>query len=59
MSPRGARGGAAPAPKNARDAVEALLREELGRRGFRAALENEARAAAGARRGPRRCRAAT
>ncbi len=37
------------APKTARDAVEALLREELGRRGFRAALEVEAgRAASGA-----------
>jgi ribonuclease R len=34
------------APKNARDAVEALLREELGRRGFRPSLENEARRAA-------------
>jgi ribonuclease R len=34
------------APKNARDAVEALLREELGRRGFRPPLENEARRAA-------------
>jgi ribonuclease R len=33
-------------PKNARDAVEALLREELGRRGFRPPLENEARRAA-------------
>jgi ribonuclease R len=32
-----------PAPKSARDAVEALLRDELGRRGFRPALENEAR----------------
>ena len=29
-------------PKSARDAVEALLREELGGRGFRAALEAEA-----------------
>ncbi len=35
-------GGEAGAPKNARDAVEALLRERLGRRGFRAALETEA-----------------
>jgi ribonuclease R len=34
------------APKTPRDAVEALLREELGRRGFRPALENEARRAA-------------
>jgi ribonuclease R len=33
-------------PKRARDAVEALLREELGRRGFRPHLENEARRAA-------------
>jgi ribonuclease R len=33
------------APKNAREAVEALLREELGRRGFRPDLENEARGA--------------
>jgi len=44
-------------PKTARDAVEALLREELGGRGFRAALELEAAEAAGAaeaRGGPRR-----
>jgi ribonuclease R len=47
MSPRGA-ARRAPAPKSARDAVEALLREGLGHRGFRVALENEARAAAGA-----------
>jgi ribonuclease R len=47
MTPRGARRRGS-APKNARDAVEALLREELGRRGFRAALENEARGAADA-----------
>ena len=44
-------------PKNAREAVEALLREELGGRGFRASLEVEA-AGAGAvaesRGGPRR-----
>jgi ribonuclease R len=56
MTPRGA-GRRGRAPRNARDAVEALLREELGRRGFRAALENEARAAAGraeARELPRR-----
>ena len=33
-------------PKNARAAVEALLREEFGRRGFRPALEVEARRAA-------------
>jgi ribonuclease R len=33
-------------PKNARDAVEALLVGELGRRGFRPPLENEARRAA-------------
>jgi ribonuclease R len=45
------------APKTARDAVEALLEEELGRRGFRAPLELEAgRAAetAEVRGGPRR-----
>jgi ribonuclease R len=56
MTPRGARR-RGPAPKNARDAVEALLREELGRRGFRVALEDEARGAAGAaeaRSAPRR-----
>ncbi len=44
-------------PKTAREAVEALLDEELGRRGFRAALETEAREAAIAaesRSGPRR-----
>ncbi len=44
-------------PKTARDAVEAFLREELGGRGFRAALEVEAgRAAevAESRGGPRR-----
>ncbi len=41
---RGSRG--RPAPRNARDAVEALLREELGRRGFAPPLENEARRAA-------------
>jgi ribonuclease R len=34
-------------PKTAREAVEALLREELGGRGFRAALELEAGRAAG------------
>jgi ribonuclease R len=45
VSGRG-RGSRGRAPKNARDAVEALLREELGRRGFQPALENEARAAA-------------
>jgi ribonuclease R len=33
-------------PRNARDAIEALLEEELGRRGFPAALENEAAEAA-------------
>src|SRR4029450_7357802 len=33
-------------PTNARAAGEALLREELGRRGFRPPLENEARRAA-------------
>jgi ribonuclease R len=44
-------------PKTAREAVEALLREELGGRGFRASLEQEAAAASGvaeARSGPRR-----
>ena len=41
------RGRGREAPKNARDAVEALLREELGGRGFRAALEVEAGEAAG------------
>jgi ribonuclease R len=51
MSPRRAprRGGrrtSSREPKNAGEAVEALLREELGRRGFRAGLEDEARAAA-------------
>ncbi len=43
-------------PKNARDAVEALLREELGGRGFRASLEAEAAeagAVAESRSGPR------
>jgi ribonuclease R len=55
MSRRGRRSGAA--PKTARDAVEALLQDELGRRGFGAALEDGAREAATAaeRRGlPRR-----
>ncbi len=45
------------APKTARDAVEALLREELGRRGFQASLEVEARrqaSAAESRSAPRR-----
>ncbi len=44
-------------PKTARDAVEALLRDELGGRGFRASLELEAGKAADAaesRGGPRR-----
>ena len=44
-------------PKRARDAVEALLRERLGHRGFRAALEveaGEAAAVAGAHAGARR-----
>ena len=44
-------------PKTARDAVEELLREELGGRGFRAALEVEAAEAAESaesRSGPRR-----
>jgi ribonuclease R len=51
---RGRRRGA---PKTARDAVEALLREELGGRGFRPSLEaeaTEAASAAEARGGPRR-----
>ncbi len=51
MSPRGTR-----SPKRARDAVEALLGERLGSRGFGAALEVEAAEAAGAavaRPGPR------
>ena len=56
-APAGARPrpGAGGAPRNARDAVEALLREELGGRGFRASLEIEARRAAGtaAERSPR------
>ena len=44
-------------PKTAREAVEALLREELGGRGFRASLELEAAeagAVAESRGGPRR-----
>jgi ribonuclease R len=44
-------------PKTAREAVEALLREELGGRGFRASLEleaGEAAAVAESRSGPRR-----
>jgi ribonuclease R len=41
---RGSRG--RPVPRSAAEAVEALLREELGRRGFRPPLENEARRAA-------------
>jgi ribonuclease R len=44
-------------PKTARDAVESLLREELGGRGFSASLELEAGRAAGvaeSRSGPRR-----
>jgi ribonuclease R len=44
-------------PKTARDAVEALLRDELGGRGFRASLELEAGKASGvaeSRSGPRR-----
>ena len=55
MSRRGSRGRGA-APRNAREAVEALLREELGRRGFRPPLENEARHAAESAEGrsPRR-----
>jgi ribonuclease R len=51
------RGGKQTEPKTARDAVEAFLREELGGRGFRAALEveaGEAATAAEARSGPRR-----
>ena len=52
-----ARGRRQAPPKNAREAVEALLREELGGRGFRASLELEAGRAAGvaeSRGGPRR-----
>jgi ribonuclease R len=44
-------------PENSREAVEALLREELGGRGFRASLEleaAEASAIADSRSGPRR-----
>ena len=50
------RGGRQEPPKNAREAVEALLREELGGRGFRASLEveaAEASAVAESRGGPR------
>jgi ribonuclease R len=53
---RGRRRGQAE-PKTAREAVEALLREELGGRGFRAALEvdaSEAATSAESRSGPRR-----
>jgi ribonuclease R len=46
MTPRGPRRRPQRAPKTALEAVEALFREELGRRGFRAGLEDEARAAA-------------
>ena len=48
MAPRGSRrrSRGRAVPKTARDAVDALLQEELGRRGFRPALENEARRAA-------------
>jgi ribonuclease R len=57
MTPRGARR-RGPTPSSAREAVELLLRDELGRRpGFPAALENQARAAAqgaGANSAPRR-----
>ncbi len=52
-----ARGRRRAEPKNAREAVEALLREELGGRGFRASLELEAAeagAVAESRSGPRR-----
>ncbi len=44
--PAGAK--AATSGPNAREAVEALLRERLGYRGFRASLEVEARARRGA-----------
>jgi ribonuclease R len=53
----GGRGRGQTAPKTARDAVEEFLREELGGRGFRPALEVESGEAAGAadgRSGPRR-----
>ncbi len=47
MSSRGPKRGRKAAPKTARDAVEALVREELGRRrGFPARIEQEARSAA-------------
>jgi len=45
---RGRGRGRSAAPRTARDAVEALLRDELGRRGFRASLEVEAGKAADA-----------
>ena len=51
--PKGGRG----KPRNAREAVEALLREEIGRRGFKPPIEVEARRAAeraGERSLPRR-----
>jgi ribonuclease R len=51
LTPRGRRGGRAgrsAEPRNARDAVEALLRRELGRRGFPPSLEVEAERAAAA-----------
>jgi ribonuclease R len=51
------RGRTREAPKTARDAVEALLRDELGGRGFRPSLESaagEAATVAGSRSGPRR-----
>jgi ribonuclease R len=55
MAPRLRRRSRRGAPVRARDAVEALVREELGGRGFRAALEVDASgAAAAARDGPRR-----
>jgi ribonuclease R len=44
--PRRSRSAATREPRNAREAVEALLREEVGRRGFRPHIEVEARRAA-------------
>ena len=59
-APAGARrGGGAGEPRNAREAVEALLGERLGRRGFPAALEVEAGRAADAAESAARSAAAT
>ena len=54
MSPRGRPAGRSrrrAEPKNAREAVDAMLGNELGRRGFPISLEAEAERAAAARRG--------